>query len=223
MTIQAHLEPKPSPAGDRQVVRRKLRLLTSAHTARGGSAEVLILDLSTSGMLVQSNARLERAEKIEVELPGTGTRQAEVIWTGDSFFGCSFAEPIPPAAVSAALLKGLPGAEPTPAESPVRSGVEPDFASRLGALRSERGWSIEKVAEGLGVTRQAVWYWETGQRVPRPAVFRRVAELFGVSERSLLVDESHAGDMAAPVRELRALIAERLGCDEDKIRIVVEL
>jgi transcriptional regulator with XRE-family HTH domain len=227
MTIQAQLEPKRQPRGSRQDPRRKLRLLTSARSAKCGPADVLVLihDLSTSGMLVRTDALLEPGEKIEVQLPGTGSRQAEVVWSGGTFVGCSFAEPIPPATVSAALLKGLPGAPAEQGSARNPDAPDIDFANRLAALRSEHGWTIEQLADRLGVSRQAVWYWETGQRLPRAGLFRKIADEFGVMERDLLVDENRPGTtgVAGLVGEFRKQIAASLGCDEAKVRISIDL
>jgi DNA-binding XRE family transcriptional regulator len=114
-------------------------------------------------MLLQSDAPLEQGERIKIQLPLTGVCEARIVWASGKLFGCSFEPPISSAAVSAALLKGLPAATRD------RGAPSVDFAHRLASLRSERGWSIEELAERLGVSRQAVWYWETSQRLPRPA------------------------------------------------------
>jgi transcriptional regulator with XRE-family HTH domain len=226
MTLRAQLEPKRLSRGSRKGLRRKLRLLTSARTAKAGSADVLvlILDLSTTGMLVRTDEPLEPGETIEVQLPGTGTRQAEVVWSGGNFFGCSFEDPVPPATVSAALLKGLPGAPADPGAASDASPPDIDFAKRLASLRDEHGWTIEHLADRLGVSRQAVWYWETGQRLPRAGSFRKIADEFGVTERELLVDESRlrSTGVAVLADDFRRQIATALGCDEAKVRISIE-
>ena len=70
MALQAHLDLKRHPRDGRAQARRKLRLLTEARSARGGAVDVLILDISTTGLLVQADLPLEQDETIEIELPG---------------------------------------------------------------------------------------------------------------------------------------------------------
>lgn len=224
MTVLAHIQPKRAPSVERSGARKKLKLLTAATTARGGTANVLVLDISTSGILVQSDAPLEVGEAIEVQLPGTGARQAQVVWSGGNFFGCSFDRPISSATVSAALLRSEPGAPEAPASSVDAVRSSKGFASCLASLRTERGWTIERLAELLGVSRQAVWYWETGQRLPRPGALKKVAEVFGVMERDLLAEpDMPRSGVAATVAELRKQLASRIGCEVSKIQISVEL
>ena len=115
MSLQAHLESKRQSRDRRSQSRKKLRLLTGARSARSGAVNVLILDISTTGMLVQADLPLEQGEAIEIQLPGTHVCLAKVEWTNGRFFGCSFKTPIPQGAVSAARLKGLPGDSAGPA------------------------------------------------------------------------------------------------------------
>ena len=222
MALQAHLELNQARDG-RSQARKKLRLLTEARSARGGAVEVQILDISTTGLLVQADLPLEQDETLEIELPGAGSHQARIMWSGDKFFGCAFEAPIPSSAVSAALLKGLPG-DFEGAETKGRQLPDADFGPRLTALRNERGWSIEEVADRLGVSRQAVWYWETGQRVPRQRLFKRVAETFGVSPQAIKAEAVSArpGETVSIIEELRDRIAARIGCDKDKITISIQ-
>ena len=223
MALQAHLDLKRQLRDGRSQARRKLRLLTEARSARSGAVGVLILDISTTGLLVQADLPLEQDETIEIELPGTGSHEARIVWSGDKFFGCAFEAPIPSAAVSAALLKGLAGDSDAPEKAATVLPAS-DFGPRLAALRTERGWSIDEVAARLGVSRQAVWYWETGQRVPRQRLFRRVAEVLGVQPDQLRTAEANAEQAGAGslVEELRAQIARRIGCDKNKITISIQ-
>lgn len=62
---------------------------------------------------------------------------------------------------------------------------------RLKALRAETGFSQEMVAEQLGVSRQAVTKWETGQTLPNRENLSALAELYGVSLNDLI--EERAG------------------------------
>ena len=67
----------------------------------------------------------------------------------------------------------------------------------IKALRSERGWSQEQMAEKLGVSRQAITKWETGVGTPDIENLAAIAQLFGVSTDALIFGvEASAGDEA---------------------------
>lgn len=48
-------------------------------------------------------------------------------------------------------------------------------------LREERGWTQDELANRLGVHQRAVYFWESGRRMPKVPQLRRLAETFGVS------------------------------------------
>lgn len=99
---------EPEEATDRRsAARRTLRLVARAAHARNTN-EVLILDLSTTGLMIETSAPLSTGETIEVELPEAGTITARVIWQREAYFGCEFLTRAPVAAVSAALLRSAP-------------------------------------------------------------------------------------------------------------------
>jgi len=225
MVIQAQLKNRRQSQTQRRDVRRKLRLNVTGKTVDGRPGEVLIHDLSTSGMLVQAEESLAIGEVIEVELPRTGVHHVEVVWASGTFFGCRFLEPVPPAAVSAALLRSAPERLSQPAISDDSQTAAASFGARLGALRAERGWAIETLAERLGVSRQAVWYWETGQRLPRAEHFKKIVDVFDLQEQDLLGQPSGpvAGPLHPLVDELKREVARQNGVDESRVRIVIEL
>lgn len=99
---------EPEEATDRRgAARRTLRLVVRAAHARI-TDEVLILDLSTTGLMIETAAPLAIGEMIEVELQEVGAIPARVIWQRDAYFGCEFLTRAPVAAVSAALLRSAP-------------------------------------------------------------------------------------------------------------------
>lgn len=59
---------------------------------------------------------------------------------------------------------------------------------KLARLRQEKGWSQEKTAEALGVSRQAVQKWESGAGVPELDNLIRLAQCFQVSLDALALD-----------------------------------
>ncbi len=63
-----------------------------------------------------------------------------------------------------------------------------DFANKLKKLRKEIGLSQEKLAEKIGVSRQAVTKWETGNGIPDIENIIALSTLFNLSIDSLLLD-----------------------------------
>jgi transcriptional regulator with XRE-family HTH domain len=194
-----------------------MQLLAPGKTADGQIGEILIHDLSTSGLLLETEVPMVIGETIEIVLPRTGPRQAEVVWTSGSFFGCRFPEPVPPAAVSASLLKAAPLRDHDQ-EAPA------EFGERLSALRTARDWTLETLADRLGVSRQAVWYWETGQRLPRAEHFQQIAKLFAVQESDLLAEppSAEARSYSSLISQLKRKVARQNGVAEASIRIIIE-
>lgn len=68
------------------------------------------------------------------------------------------------------------------------------FSETLTSLRKTAGLSQEKLAERLGVSRQAVTKWETGAGEPTLENIRALATLFRVSFDTLLGDGIPPGD-----------------------------
>jgi hypothetical protein len=112
MTIQARLETFED-TDRRASPRRRLRL---GSTLSEVGHEVVIHDLSSTGVLLQTSAELGAFDNFEIELPEVGATHAYVVWTSSDFFGCEFARPIPRSALSAAQLRNpiaVPMAVPT--------------------------------------------------------------------------------------------------------------
>lgn len=56
-----------------------------------------------------------------------------------------------------------------------------ELGNRLAALRKEKGYSQEDLAEKLGVSRQAVSKWENGEASPDTNNLIALADLYGIS------------------------------------------
>ena len=67
--------------------------------------EVIIHDISHTGLLLETTALLTERQALDVDLPEVGIVQANVVWRSSRFVGCRFATPVSQAAVSAALLR----------------------------------------------------------------------------------------------------------------------
>ena len=103
MSLSAHLEPvQVQKRNRRTAVRRKLTL---GSTLAECDSEVVIHNLSSTGLLIETPADLGSDEAFEVHMPEAGATQAMVIWSTGRFFGCRFERPVPLAAISAAMLR----------------------------------------------------------------------------------------------------------------------
>jgi transcriptional regulator with XRE-family HTH domain len=64
---------------------------------------------------------------------------------------------------------------------------DPLFGQQLRAIREERGWSRDELAERLGAgNAKTVWKWETGAADPRVTTVRRLATALNVDAAELL-------------------------------------
>ena len=79
-------------------------------------------------------------------------------------------------------------------------------AQRLQQLRKERGLSQEALAEQLGVSRQAVSKWESGQTMPDVEKIVAASEEFGVTTDWLLKGVEPAKEAAPGKRRLAGRI-----------------
>ena len=73
------------------------------------------------------------------------------------------------------------------------------LGEKIYALRKQHGLSQEQAAEALGVSRQAVSKWESGQSVPEAEKLVAISRLFAVTTDYLLLEED--APLPAPARE----------------------
>jgi len=84
------------------------------------------------------------------------------------------------------------------------------LGENIKALRKEKGYSQETLAQQLNVVRQTISKWEKGLSVPDAEQLERIAELFEVPVTELLQSEARPEeaaptDMAEIVRQLAIL------------------
>lgn len=75
-----------------------------------------------------------------------------------------------------------------------------NLSKNLSQLRKITGLSQEKAAEAVGVTRQALAKWESGETTPDVLYSDKLAELYGVSLDDLLHYEQKPGSVPPPPR-----------------------
>lgn len=221
MAIAAHFEPQGKRGGKRRGGRRSLLLDAQGATASGAEAAVLVHNASTTGLLIESRAKLAEGEDIDIDLPEAGPTRAQVVWSSGTLYGCEFAEPIAAAVLSAAELRSAVAASP---ELDLRS--EPQLGETLGhrlqRLRTARGLTMAQVAEELGVSKPTVWAWEHGKARPVDARLGKLAEVLHC-EPGDLVPGSGSAMLIDLVEDSRSRIAREAGTTPDRVRILIEL
>jgi hypothetical protein len=109
MSLLAIFEETGGRSERRARTRRTLRLAATANHAESRESAATIHDLSESGMLLETSASLGPGEQFQIFLPLAGPVDTVVVWNSGNFYGCQFGDAVPTAAVSAALLKSVPG------------------------------------------------------------------------------------------------------------------
>lgn len=82
---------------------------------------------------------------------------------------------------------------------------------RIQALRWNRGWTREQLAQALEVSRQAASQWEAGQAVPDGETIVALSRLFGVLTDFLLLGAETTSDAQADGGDARVKQNRRVG------------
>jgi transcriptional regulator with XRE-family HTH domain len=221
MAIPAHWEETGATAETRRQPRRKLLLEARGALPSGASAEILVHDISATGLLIESPMPLALDEPIDIELPQAGEMRARVVWESGKLFGCQFAEPISPAALSAAQLRSGVGqtVDIAPAAPTARDA---SFGARLQRLRKALGLSQTHIAAQMGVSKPTVWAWEHDKARPVGSRVQDLAGVLGTTPAELVAQPGAAGGEDVVARS-RDDIAAAFGTQSDKVKIWVEL
>ena len=86
-----------------------------------------------------------------------------------------------------------------------------NLSKNLSLLRRVSGLSQEKAAEAVGVTRQALAKWESGETTPDILHSDKLAELYDVSLDDLLHFDQKPGNIPPPPRGKHVFGAVQLG------------
>lgn len=81
-----------------------------------------------------------------------------------------------------------------------------DIAKRLQELRKKAGYSQEQVADMLGISRQAISKWESGQGKPEIDNIIKITEIYHVSTDYILLGVENK--MTTPVSEKKKIDKE---------------
>jgi hypothetical protein len=91
----------------RDALRWQVELPVSLGTDKG-PGNALVRNLSEGGMLIETDAISDVGASILIDLPGIDPIEGMIVWRKESLLGCSFANPIPTAVISAVLLQVPP-------------------------------------------------------------------------------------------------------------------
>lgn len=220
MAIPGLLDPTTSDASGRSAARRQVRLVIEGVRADGSESLVRLHNISSGGLMLESDVALDKGEEVIIDLPHAGSTLAKVVWRSASLHGCRFDEPLSSAVLSAAELQSAiaPPEEAVPASAPAHGSL----GRRLATLRQERGLTLAQVAEQLGVSKPTVWAWEHDRSQPVSSRIGALADTLGVPEAELITGRD-ASLADAAIAEARRVVAEAYGCAPHQVRIMIDL
>lgn len=193
MPIHAIVEHPSDSENKRRTDRWRIRLEVPG-SFDNERAKVVIHDISTAGMLIETKSKLKIGQSVAVSLPEADNVAARVVWQNAPLFGCRFDEPLPQAALSAAKLRN-PTPNPKdikPDDEALKQQASEQLPSRLRRLRRERGLSRAALSVQTGISKPSIWAWESGKTVPRRTNILVLADVFGLTEQQLLFGERTA-------------------------------
>lgn len=239
MAIAAELVGTLNQKGRRRSARREMKLRARGAPGTGAAKDVLIRNLSTTGMLLEAAAELAVGQKIAIDLPEIGHASAEIVWAGEDLFGCAFDAPLSEAAVSAALLRSDPQSGPDEAPAATSAVDRPTgqtLGERIRAIRLARGLSLVEFAQKMNVSRPTVWAWEAGKSAPRPRKRQQLLKVLEVKESDLEGSASvpaiaspggealrEPSSLKSVVEQAKATVAVAAGTTPDKVTLIVEI
>jgi len=241
MAVAAQIDILPTGKSERGTARHQMRLRVRSAPSAGEAAEVLIHNLSATGLLIECASQLAVGDEILVELPEAAASTAKVVWASGHFFGCAFDRPLSPAALSAAQLRSEPPAE-TPEWDAAAPGLDAPskletFGARLQRLRRDRGFTLVEFARRARVSRPTVWSWEAVRSTPRRSKTKILLEVLGVTENELYgstggaesqrqIDADRLGrsdTLQRAISDAKERVADLAGTSPDKVRLIIEV
>lgn len=235
MAIDPIVEQFPETGDKRADVRWPIRLEVPGAPDEG-VPDVVVHDISTAGMLIETGSRLKLGQELLLSLPEAGSVSARVVWQDEPLFGCRFDESLPQAAVSATRLRSTTRSNSRLIDHAADSDGPEMLPARLRRLRRERGLSREALSRLTGFSKPSLWAWEVGKTMPRRRSLVALAEAFGLTEQQLLVGEAiasprepMASGVARPAQQLHDVIdsakreiARHAGVDVSRVQIRID-
>jgi len=231
----------PSENERRSETRRHLLYATTARSGEGESQPVLVRDISSSGLLLETEEGQLLDNSFMVNLPEAGNIEAHVIWQGEKLAGCRLEEELSQATIDAVRASGAAAhADESANDAPIPRTAARTLAARLKQLRIERDLTRAELAERSGISTPSIWAWETGRTVPRIGSLETLAKGLGVHVSELQIGAAipnvdfgspmpiesgseNSQRLADVVAAARSQIASLAGVSSDKVRISIAL
>ena len=199
----------------------RLALYPAPPRKGGRQLPVLVHNLSSSGMLLESSHALSLGDKVETAFAEATVALGQITWTGAKLFGCQFDH-----SVSAELLEQVVSRvrrEEQAQTNPMSQTVD-TFGARLQRLRMAKGLHQVDIAERLGVTAVAISNWESDRSQPRQHRIADLAKILGVPSQQLATNAVMLPETLPEVlASSKAQVANLLGVDPASVKISVDL
>jgi len=222
MVLKAYMADLPALSGRSGDPRRKISLKASGTLSSGAATDVIVHNISATGMLIECRHTLAISESLEIDLPGAEETRAKVVWMSGRLHGCQFIKPVSKAVLSGAQLRSAAVQEmDAPSARDNMVAGEP-FGVRLQRLRKERGLTLDQVASEMAVSKPTVWAWEQGRARPVQDRIELLAKVLGPSSHVLLMGRADDG-LGELLDRSKRHIAVAYGTKPDNVRIMIEL
>ena len=239
MTIAAELVGTLNQKSRRRSARREMKLRARGASGPGEAKDVVIRNLSTTGMLLEAAVQLAVGQKITLDLPQIGHASAEIVWAGEELFGCAFDRPLSEAAVSAAQLRSEPQSHSNKApftETANANRSPQSLGENIRGLRLARGLSLVEFARKMQVSRPTVWSWEGGKSSTRAKKRQQELKVLEATESQLQGsadlparieprEEPLSGEstLKSVVEHAKMAIAIAAGTTPEKVTLIIEI
>lgn len=216
-------------ARSRSSARYSLQLPIGIISGKGPEVPGSVLNLSRHGCLLSTLEHLSPGQSVNLQIPPQDDRhiKATVAWSGDTIYGCTFDTPLSERSLSHILRVG----SVRPAELTSSDSVLAKLPQALLAARRASGYTTTELARHLGVSRPTLWAWESGRAVPSHdnqqslLAFLRRSHIRGIELGESPVDPDCGSNafLQATIAASRRELADKLGLDENQIRISIDL
>ena len=99
---------------------------------------------------------------------------------------------------------------------------EETLGQRIKRARLSRGWTLDKLASEVGVSRVSVWGWEHDRSSPRLEMLAKISSAFGLTTQALLEgDQFSAPQVADLIADCQRRIANAVGVQAEAVEIKI--
>lgn len=222
-----------SRADRRRVIatRNAIKLAAELADEAGDGKDALILNISATGVLLQTGRKLAVGETVRIDLATAGRHAAKVMWTIDGMVGCQFLDPLAKSTLSAALLKGdALSQQPRdginlPSDTGRSASEKLELGMAIALARKVKGMRQGDLARSIGVSTTTVCKWEQGHVRPRAKALAKLEVCLGsldqrrasVEELPIPTDETSEMESSSVLHQCKQKIAKALGVRPEAI------